>query len=306
MPCRAAIQYPARLRLIAAGSTCPRLCYAPRRCAVHTEMLDRLVTPWLQQLDAELFPLKQPLDARLNAMLASTFADNHWLAILANALIGCIGEAIASYRVMFDKDALHHESVPLGIDTAAIPAGAFDRSGGGIARLEPVAEAAPEVSDTLRWRYVGQAVVFRYTMLLPINYEFFVRKVDIARTIQFMNDYLGGVVVPLLHDDAQTSRQTGRTQHLPAATELYRAVPGQADRCEQAGSRRIRGPIGNGSTGRRSPARTLRLPMTMASPPSNATTTALGSPSRVASNSPCRYSGRCSISTWCPISKLRW
>ncbi len=194
----------------------------------NTEMLDRLVTPWLQQLDAELFPLKQPLDARLNAMLASTFADNHWLAILANALIGCIGEAVASYRVMFDKDALHHESVPLGIDTAAIPAGAFDDLVEELRRLEPVAEAAPEVSDTLRWRYVGQAVVFRYTMLLPVNYEFFVRKVDIARTIQFMNDYLGGVVVPLLHDDAQRPvRQAERNIYLPQPNYivLYQGKP---------------------------------------------------------------------------------
>jgi uncharacterized protein (DUF362 family) len=194
----------------------------------NAEMLDRLVTPWLQQLDSELFPLKNPLDARLHAMLASTFANNHWLAVLANALIGFIGEAIAAYRVMFDKDALHHEAVPLAIDTAAIPPGAFDDLVEELLGLEPIAEAAPDVSDTLRWRYVGQAVVFRYTKFLPIDFELFVRMVDIARTIQFMNDYLGGVVVPLLHDDARRPiRQAERNIYLPQPNYivLYQGKP---------------------------------------------------------------------------------
>ena len=35
------------------------------------ETLDRLVEPWLQRLDPELFPLKHPLDARMNATLAA-------------------------------------------------------------------------------------------------------------------------------------------------------------------------------------------------------------------------------------------
>ena len=40
------------------------------------ETLDRLVEPWLQRLDPELFPLKHPLDARLNAALAEFFAGS--------------------------------------------------------------------------------------------------------------------------------------------------------------------------------------------------------------------------------------
>ena len=52
----------------------------------------------------------------------------------------------------------------------------------------------------LGWQYIDEAVVFRYTRALPIDFALFVRRVDIARTIQFMNDYLGGVVVALAHD----------------------------------------------------------------------------------------------------------
>ena len=63
--------------------------------------------------------------------------------------------------------------------------------------LEPIALAALKVSDELRWRYVEKAVVFSYTRCLPIDFDLFVRRVDVARTIQFMNDYIGGVLVPL-------------------------------------------------------------------------------------------------------------
>lgn len=192
------------------------------------EMLGRLVTPWLQRLDTELFPLQHPIDARMNATLASFFADSQWLVVLVNALVALIGESVASYRVMFDKDALHHQAVPLGIDVAAVPDTAFDDLVAELSRLEPVAEGAPAVSDGLRWRYVEQAVVFRYMKLLPIDYDLFVRKVDIARTIQFMNDYLGGVVVPLQYDDQRRPiKQAERNIYLPQPNYivLYQGKP---------------------------------------------------------------------------------
>ena len=96
------------------------------------ETLDRLVEPWLQRLDPELFPLKHPLDARLNAALAEFFAGSaanptsQWLLMLANAVLAWIDAAVASYRTLFDKDALRRHSVPLGLDLNAIPEGAFD------------------------------------------------------------------------------------------------------------------------------------------------------------------------------------
>ena len=193
-----------------------------------TEMLDRLVTPWLQHLDTESFPLKQPIDARLNATVAPFLADRQWLMALANTLAGLIGKAAASYRTMFDKDALHHQAVPLAIDITAIPDQAFADLVDELTALEPVAQSATTISDTLRWRYVEKAVVFSYTRLLPIPFELFVHKVDIARTIQFMNDYLGGVVIHLAHDNARRPvRQAERNIYLPQPNYivLYQGKP---------------------------------------------------------------------------------
>ena len=95
-------------------------------------------------------------------------------------------------------------------------------------RLEPIAAAAPQVSSELRWRYLDDAVVFRYTRTLPIEFALFVQRVDIARTIQFMNDYLGGVVVPLAHDSSgRPVRQAERNIYLPQPNYLvlYQGKP---------------------------------------------------------------------------------
>jgi hypothetical protein len=109
-----------------------------------------------------------------------------------------------------------------------VPDTAFDELVTELLQLEPVAESALAVSDELRWRYVEQAVVFGYTKLLPIDYNLFVQRVDVARTIQFMNDYLGGVVVPLQHDDQQRPiRQAERNIYLPQPNYivLYQGKP---------------------------------------------------------------------------------
>jgi uncharacterized protein (DUF362 family) len=195
-----------------------------------TEWLDRLVEPWLQRLDAELFPLRQPLDARVNAVVAGFFADanNEWLLTMANMLIGWAGDVTEQYRTLFDKDALRRRSVPLGIDLAAIPDGAFDSLVEELGRLEALAAAAPQVSAELAWCYLDESVVFRYTRDLPIDFDLFVGRVDIARTIQFMNDYLGGVVVPLAHDaSGRPVRQAERNLYLPQPNYLvlYQGQP---------------------------------------------------------------------------------
>jgi uncharacterized protein (DUF362 family) len=216
------------------------------------ETLDSLVEPWLQRLDPELFPLKHPLDARFNAALAEFFAGSstnptaQWLLILGNALLAWIDEAVRSYRTLFDKDALRRHSVPLGLDLTAIPEGAFEALVDELHRLEPVAATAPLVSHELGWQYIDEAVVFRYTRALPIDFALFVRHVDIARTIQFMNDYLGGVVVALAHDTSgRPVRQAERNIYLPQPNYLvlYQGKPIDVSKLEvveyEAGRHRL-------------------------------------------------------------------
>jgi uncharacterized protein (DUF362 family) len=196
-------------------------------------VLDRLVEPWLQCLDAELFPLKNPLDARLNATLADFFADDdsptvQWLLMAASLLFGLVGQIVESYRTLFDKGGLHRRAVPLGIDVASLDERTFDELVDELIRLEPIAASAPTMSEGLRWRYVEGAVVFRYDRTLPIDFDRFVQCVDVARTIQFMNDYLGGVVVPIAYDAAgRPVTQAERNIYLPQPNYLvlYQGQP---------------------------------------------------------------------------------
>jgi uncharacterized protein (DUF362 family) len=200
------------------------------RLRQRAEWLDQLFEPWLQCLDSELFPLKHPLDARINSWLAPFFADasNAWLLTTMNGLLGSVGQAVEMYRTMFDKDALRHCSVPLGIDLDAIPQSAFPQLVEELLQLEPVAATSPPMSPELCWRDVGDCVVFRYARSLPIDFDLFTRRVDIARTIQFMNDYLGGVLIPLAYDGAgRPVHQAERNIYLPQPNylALYQGKP---------------------------------------------------------------------------------
>jgi uncharacterized protein (DUF362 family) len=196
--------------------------------------LDRLMQPWLQSLDPELFPLAHPLDARINATLAPFFADSdasesgRWMLIAANVLVALIGHIGNAWRTLFNKDALHRMAVPLGFDPATVGEQKFDELVDELRGLEPIAADAPEMAEGLRWRMVEDAVVFRYQHDFPIDYEQFIGRVDVARTIQFMNDYLGGVVMPLAFDKSgRPVRQAERNIYLPQPNYLvlYQGKP---------------------------------------------------------------------------------
>jgi uncharacterized protein (DUF362 family) len=193
------------------------------RLRQRAERLDQLLEPWLRSLDPELFPLKHPLDARLNAWLAPYFANDSsvWLLNILNGLLGSIGQVIESYYTMFDKDSLRQCSVSLGIDPDTIPETSFATLVEELLQLESVAAAAPQVSSELSWQEIGDSFVFRYARSLPIDFDLFTRRVDIARTIQFMNDYLGGVLQPLAYDDSgRPVRQAERNIYLPQPNYL--------------------------------------------------------------------------------------
>jgi uncharacterized protein (DUF362 family) len=189
--------------------------------------LDRLVEPWLQNLDADLFSLKNPLDATLNAALAPFFKDSaesptaNYILIAANLIIGSIGHLLESYRTLFDKDALRQKTVGLGFDPEAYGAEVFHQIVDDLEILGKVASTSPERSPGLRWRTVDKAIVFSYDRILDIDFDQFVERVNVARTIQFMNDYIGGVIVPLERDaNDRPIRQAERNIYLPQPNYL--------------------------------------------------------------------------------------
>lgn len=211
----------------------PPLQFRTVRYRTAATALDRLVQPWLQKLDPELFPFKNPLDARLNSILAPVFRTSAatgsgeagtispWLMAMANLLLGALGHAAEIYRILYDKDALRQRAVSLGIDPAAYRREDFEAIVDELEQLEPIAAQGREAAEGLRWRMIDAAVVFTYTRDVPINFDMFTRRVDIAKTIQFMNDYIGGVVVPVMRDDnGRPLLQAERNLYLPQPNYL--------------------------------------------------------------------------------------
>lgn len=183
---------------------------------------DKLVEPWLQRIDLENFPLKNPLDARMNALLSGFFADtatsptSRLLLIVANIIVGLLGRGLEAYKTMFDKDRIPRRCVSLNLEPTAYVEADFEQLSAELDLIEQAARTAPEVTDGLRWRTIDRCVVFSYERALPIGFDTFVGAVNIAHFIQYMNDYIGGVVVPLAFDrDGRSVRQLERNLYLP-------------------------------------------------------------------------------------------
>ena len=213
----AVARYDGALTVIAGAATPAPV--AGRAAAHRGETVDRLLQPWLAATDAALFPHARPLDARVHAALDAAFANSGstaWRSALFDGIAAAAGQGLAAWRTLFDKDALVRRVVPLGIDADAVPLADFDAAVARLKALEPLAESAPERGPGLRWRRVNGAVVFAYTRDLAVPFEAFVAAVDVARTIEYMNDYLGGVVVPLARDaQGRSVRQAERNLYLP-------------------------------------------------------------------------------------------
>lgn len=198
-----------------------------------SEAGDRLLTGWLSQLDPGLFPANRPLDAKAQELFGQLIGNGNSAtgnALLAslNFAVGAAGHITNAWRTLFSKDLLFRRSVSLGLDPSEIDAAAFAELVEEIDGLLPLVRAVPECAPGLRWRRMAKAVLFQYTYWTAIPFPTFVERVDVSRTIGFMNDYLGGTVVVLDRDKhGRPIRQAERNLYLPQPnyTVLYGGQP---------------------------------------------------------------------------------
>jgi uncharacterized protein (DUF362 family) len=192
---------------------------------------DRSVRPVLQEVDRELFPFRDPANDWLNRALAQVVAagdaspDGAALLSLANLWLGEAGKASEAWQVMFDKDALRQREAPINIDRDAISEADYEALP---ALLTPQAELLRGIAADaggVRWRFDDGAVVFDGARRIALPYEDFAGAVEINRTIQFMNDYIGGQALVVARDEAgRVTRQIERNLYLPQPN--YTAVGG--------------------------------------------------------------------------------
>jgi len=184
--------------------------------------VQRAATAWLQTVDRQLFPFKDQLTDRLNQLLAFQFGNldsnpGAYAAFLVlNYSLGAVNQTIEGTRIMLAKDQLHWIERPLNLPLATYTTADFEQSKTYMESLEELVVQLPPDKNGLRWRYLDNSVLFECSRALPIPFDDFVQRVDIARSIRMMNDYIGGACVPVSRDEAgRITHQAERNLYLP-------------------------------------------------------------------------------------------
>lgn len=189
-----------------------------------SEGLGAMSAAWFQTVDRERFALRDFYSDRLNAFVAPLMTqldDNprsFWIAVALNLLLARIDRLVQAQNTLFAKDRLRRRVAPLLMDPAAFSAADFEGIAATLWPYEQLLRHLPPNRSGLRWRHVDGAIVFGCEHVFAIPYTRFVRQVDIARSIQYMNDYIGGATVAVRRD------ARGRVVH-QAERNLYLQQP---------------------------------------------------------------------------------
>jgi len=126
----------------------------------------------------------------------------------------------SAWSSLLDKGKLDRVDMALGFDPAAYDEDAYRAIPAFLAHFEEFLALGEEPGE-LRWASLDEAVVFSVSRLLEAPFELFVERVDIARGISLMADYLGGRVVPVEHDaSGRPTLQAERNLYLPEPNYL--------------------------------------------------------------------------------------
>lgn len=184
--------------------------------------VQRAATAWLQTVDRGLFPFKDSFTDRVNLLLAHQFGSldsnpGAFATFLAlNYSLAGANQTSDALNVMFAKDRVHWMERPLNLNLRVYSPADYEMSKTYMEPLEKIAFDAPPDKDGLRWLYLDNSVLFYCSRQLPIPFAEFVQRVDIARAVRMMNDYIGGSCVPVMRDSqGRVTHQAERNLYLP-------------------------------------------------------------------------------------------
>lgn len=190
--------------------------------------LSQLLQPWLQMIDQEAFPFKDPVHERLNRVLSRYLAgiDENpmvfWTVVAFNFVVGAVHRGIKPLQVMYWKDSLRHQDVALNLRREDYTLGDYEAMVSYLEPLEREVHAIASDFNGLRWTYHQDgSVLFEFSRIIPVEYEDFVQRVNVAKTIQYMNDYIGGMIIQIRKDDqGRVTHQLERNLYLPQPNYL--------------------------------------------------------------------------------------
>lgn len=188
---------------------------------------DRSIRPVLQRVDRDIFPFKDPANDWLNKALSGLAAagGDSALLTLANIWLGELGRAAETYGVMIDKDALHRREASINIDPAKLRTADYDGLPAELLGQAALLQGLPTDADGVRWRFDDGAILFDGARRIAQPFKDFAAAVEIHRTIQYMNDYIGGQALATRRDkQGRVTRQVERNLYLPQPN--YTAIGG--------------------------------------------------------------------------------
>lgn len=190
--------------------------------------LNQILTPWLQMVDSECFPFKDPVNEQINHKVSHYLAnidDNptvFWSLIIANHILGFIYQSMEAWQIMYAKDRLLHKEVALNINLDDYTLKDFESTVDYLEPLEQETRSLHADTNGLRWTYhTDGSVLFEFSRIIPVDYDDFVKHVDIRKSIQYMNDYIGGLIIPVQKDQQErVTHQVERNLYLPQPNYL--------------------------------------------------------------------------------------
>ena len=144
-------------------------------------------------------------------------------APLVQVLSGLAGaiDQVQAWTGFAAKGHVERIVVPLGFDPAAYEDAAYDELPAFLAPFERLLEDLRPNPDGMRWCIVNGATVFAVEREIPVGFDEFVDRVDVAAGISLMADYLGGRRVSLsTTSDGRGERQAERNLYLPQPNYL--------------------------------------------------------------------------------------
>ncbi len=184
--------------------------------------LNRMLKPWLQTVDKEMFPFKNVIDEQINSFVIKLFSDiddhplSYWVMILANYFFTGVYNNIESYKILFSKDNIQRKIVPLDFNIEDYKPADYEAVVNYINQLANIVKFIPKDQNGLRWRYIDKSVLFEYSKILPIPYDEFVSRVNICYAVQMMYDNIGGAYLPVTYDKSgRVKCQVERNIYLP-------------------------------------------------------------------------------------------
>ena len=182
----------------------------------------RLVEPWLRSVNRDLFPFKDVVNDRINAMAQKLFGDLDsnaaaFSTLLAlNYFLAMARDSLEAFHILYQKSALKRYETSLDFDPGSFTADDYRGVVDYMEPLERIIRATPPGPNGLRWRYIDGSVLFEFSQIIDAPWTKFAARVDISKAVQSMNDYIGGACVPVLLDRAgRVIHQAERNIYLP-------------------------------------------------------------------------------------------